>query len=130
MTKSLTPGITLTVSKKVTQKDTAAVFGSGLLDVFSTPAMIALMEQTSMKAVEDLLDDGEGTVGTEVHIKHLRATPVGKDVTCTSVLTSVDGRRLIFDVQAYDNNGKIGEGTHERFIINNERFMEKISNLW
>jgi fluoroacetyl-CoA thioesterase len=129
MSKSLTPGITLTVSKKVTQKDTAVVFGSGLLDVFSTPAMIALMEQTSMKAVADFLDDGEGTVGTEVHIKHLKATPVGMDVACTSLLKSVDGRRLVFDVQVFDNNGKIGEGTHERYIINNERFMEKIKNL-
>ncbi len=126
MQKALIPGITLTVSKKVTQKDTAASYCSGLLDVFSTPAMIALMEQTSMKAVLDCLNDGEGTVGTEVHVKHLKAVPVGEDVTCTSVLKAVDGRKLTFAVDVFNSSGKIGEGTHERYIINNERFMEKI----
>ncbi len=127
MSKGLIPGVTLTVVKKVTTQDTAAVYGSGLHNVLSTPAMIALMEGTSMKAVESYLDNGEGTVGTEVNIKHLKATPVGMDVTCTAVLEKVDDRRLTFRVEAFDSEGKIGEGMHERFIIDNERFTKKIN---
>lgn len=110
----------------VGKNDTAAVYGSGLLDVLSTPAMIALMEQTAMRAVEACLNEGEGTVGTEVNVKHLKATPVGKNVTCTATLTEVNGRRLLFHVEASDDTGKIGEGLHERFIIENDKFMAKI----
>lgn len=126
MPRLLTTGIKFTITKKVEKSDTAAVYGSGLLDVFSTPAMIALMEQTAMKAVEACLNEGEGTVGTGVNIKHLKVTPVGKEVTCTATLTGVEGNRLQFSVEASDEEGKIGEGTHERFVINNERFMARI----
>jgi len=126
MSQILVPGIRLTNTKTVTENDTAAAYGSGLHDVFSTPAMIAFMEQTAMRAVEACLNEGEGTVGTEIHVKHVRATAVGKDVTCTATLQEVNGRRLLFHVEASDGTGIIGEGHHERFIIDNEKFILKI----
>ncbi len=126
MSEILVPGISLTNSMTVSNRDTAAVYGSGLHDVFSTPAMIAFMEQTAMKAVEACLNPGEATVGTEINVKHLKATAVGKSVTCTVTLKEVNGRRLLFHVEASDEAGLIGEGSHERFIIDNERFMAKI----
>ncbi|MEZ5019880.1 MAG: thioesterase family protein [Bacteroidales bacterium] len=127
MSEILVPGIRLTNTMTVGSKDTAAVYGSGLHDVLSTPAMIAFMEQTAMKAVEACLNPGEGTVGTEVNIKHLKATPVGKNITCTATLREVNGNRLLFQVEAADEDGKIGEGLHERFIIDNMRFKEKLN---
>lgn len=129
MSQILVPGIRLTNSKTVTERDTAAVYGSGLHDVFSTPAMIAFMEQTAMRAVEACLNEGEGTVGTEINVKHVRATAVGKDVTCTATLQEVNGRRLLFHVEASDEKGIIGEGHHERFIIDNEKFISKIKGV-
>ncbi|MCU0366640.1 MAG: thioesterase family protein [Bacteroidales bacterium] len=126
MAETLVPGITLTITKTVGHNETAAAYGSGLHDVLSTPAMIAFMEQTAMKAVEAFLDQGEGTVGTEVRVKHLRATPVGRMVTFRATLAEVSGRRLLFTVEADDEKGRVGEGTHERFIIDNERFMTKL----
>jgi len=122
----LSPGMKLTLSKTVEKSDTAAIYGSGLLDVLSTPAMIALMEQTAMKAVEACLNEGEGTVGTQVCVKHIKATPVGREVTCTAILMEVVGNRLLFNVEASDDKGLIGEGIHERFIIENEKFMMKL----
>ena len=127
MSQILVPGIRLTTTRTVSTNDTAAVYGSGLHDVLSTPAMIALMEQTAMKAVEACLDEGEGTVGTEVNIRHLKATPVGKTITCTATLQEVNGNKLLFHVEADDETGKIGEGKHERFIIDNRRFKEKLN---
>jgi len=126
MSQILVPGIKLTTTKTVGLNDTAAVYGSGLHDVLSTPAMIAFMEQTAMRAVEACLNEGEGTVGTEVNIKHLKATPVGGTVSCTATLQEVNGNRLLFHVEANDEKGKIGEGMHERFIIDNRRFMERL----
>jgi fluoroacetyl-CoA thioesterase len=126
MSQIIVPGIKLTTTKTVGKDDTAAVYGSGLLNVFSTPALIAFMEQTAMKAVEACLNEGEGTVGTEVNVRHLKATAVGQTVTCTATLEEVNGRRLLFHVEANDESGKIGEGHHERFIIDNEKFMKKI----
>ena len=125
MHEGLKPGLTFTLKKKVTHNDTAAFYGSGLHEVFSTPAMIALMEGTSVRVVEKYLDEDEGTVGTEVNVRHLKSTPVGMEVTCTSELVKVDDRRLTFTVTVFNENEKIGEGTHERFIINNRRFREK-----
>ncbi|MCD8217326.1 MAG: thioesterase family protein [Clostridiales bacterium] len=109
----------------VVYENSAAAVGSGLLEVFATPSMIALMEKTASASVQPFLEDGQGTVGIELRIKHLAATPLGMTVCCESELTEIDGRRLVFSVKAYDDAELIGEGTHERFIINNEKFMGK-----
>lgn len=109
----------------VTEKDTAVFYGSGTLEVYATPAMAALMENTAMNSVSPYLSEGEATVGTLLNIKHLSATPIGCTVSCESELVEIDGRRLVFKVTARDSAGLIGEGTHERFIISAEKFMDK-----
>jgi len=109
----------------VTKENSASAQGSGLLEVFATPAMVALMEKTAWMSIASCLNEGEGTVGTMLQIKHSAATPVGMKVWCESELIEVDGRRLVFHVEAFDEKGKIGEGEHERFIIQNEKFMKK-----
>ncbi|MCI5873485.1 MAG: thioesterase family protein [Clostridiales bacterium] len=118
-------GITGRQTITVTEDKTAAVMGSGELAVFATPAMIALMENTASKSVADALEPGQGTVGTLIDVKHVAATPVGMEVTCETKLVEVDRKRLIFEIKAYDAAGVIGEGVHERFIIDNEKFMAK-----
>ena len=120
-------GIRGRIETVVTQKESAKTLGSGLLDVYATPAMIALMEGCASQSVAPYLDEGCGTVGTAVNIRHLAATPIGMKVYCESILTEVDGRRLLFNVKAYDETGLIGEGTHERFIINSEKFFAKVN---
>lgn len=121
----LTVGISNEMTRDVTNENTAASLGSGLLDVFATPAMVALMEETCMKSVQAELDEGCGTVGTGLTIQHVSATPVGMKVRCASKLVEVDGRKLVFDVQAFDDAGLIGQGTHERFIIESDKFFAK-----
>ena len=121
----LEKGIRGTQTVMVDESNTAKTMGSGVMDVFATPAMIALMENTASKSVEAKLDEGAGTVGTLINVKHVAATPVGMDVTCETKLVEVDRKRLVFEVKAYDAAGVIGEGTHERFIIDNERFLAK-----
>ncbi|MBR5092421.1 MAG: thioesterase family protein [Bacteroidales bacterium] len=112
----------------VTAEMSAARIGSGLVEVFATPMMVALIEQTCLESVIPYLEEGQGTVGTLVNVSHVSATPVGMRVWCESELVEVDRRRLVFKVKAYDECGLIGEGTHERFIIDNAKFMEKIKN--
>lgn len=109
----------------VTEENTAKAMGSGTLDVFATPAMTALMEETAWKSVQNELEEGSGTVGTALNVRHVSATPVGMNVTCETELTKVDGRALTFSVKAYDEAGLIGEGEHERFIVFNEKFQAK-----
>ena len=110
----------------VTPEMSAARVGSGLVDVFATPMLVALVEQTCYESVLPYLDEGQGTVGTLVNISHTSATPIGKRVWCDSELTEVDRRRLVFSVKACDECGPIGEGIHERFVIDTARFMEKL----
>lgn len=119
-------GMHSTTETVVTENDTASKYGSGLLDVLSTPHMISIMENTSKNVVEESLPEGFSTVGIEVSIKHLKATPVGMKVRCEAVLEKIDGKKLVFKVDAWDEKGKIGEGTHVRFIINMEAFMAKL----
>ena len=109
----------------VTEDNCASAVGSGLLQVFATPAMVALMEKTAWMSVAPCLSEGEGTVGTMLNIRHTAATPMGMKVWCESELKEVDGRRLLFHVDVFDEVGKVGEGEHERFIVKNERFMQK-----
>ncbi|MDR2550856.1 MAG: thioesterase family protein [Desulfobulbus sp.] len=110
----------------VTLETTAARYGSGLVEVFATPAMVALMEKTCLVSVLPFLPEGFGTVGIKVDIAHTKATPVGMKVTCESTLVEVDRRRLVFELVAHDEKGEIGRGRHERFIIDTGKFMEKL----
>lgn len=112
----------------VDDTNTAVTMGSGTLKVLATPAMIALMEETSWKSVQPFLEEGEGTVGISLNVQHVSATPVGMKVRCESEVTAVDGRKLTFQVNAYDEAGLIGKGTHERFIVNNQKFQGKADN--
>ncbi len=121
----LKENMSLTETKAVFCEDTALNYKSGSLKVFATPAMIALMEYTSMTLVQGEIEDGLTTVGTKVNIEHISATPVGMTVKCTSVLSVIDGRRLVFEVVCEDEKGIIGKGTHERFIVRSESFQKK-----
>ncbi len=121
----LEEGIKGEQSVEVVYENTAAAVGSGLLQVFGTPSLVALMENTALESIAPYLADGWGSVGTEISIKHLAATPIGMTVRCESELTEVDGRRLVFIVRAYDDAGLIGEGIHERFTVQNEKFQAK-----
>ena len=111
----------------VTEDVTASKVGSGLLPVYATPSMIALMEGTCAEGVQPYLAEGEGTVGVGVDIKHIAATPVGMTVRCESLLKKVNGKKLVFEVNVYDEKGLIGTGTHKRAIINNEAFMARLA---
>ncbi len=113
------------VRKTVTSEITAAEMGSGSLAVFATPAMVALMEQAASELCEKYTEDGITTVGTALNIQHLAATAVGAEVRAVATVTSCDGRRVTFDVEAYDNAGLVGKGTHERFSIKSDKFMLK-----
>ena len=122
---ALETGITGIQSVKVNESNSAKVMGSGTLDVFATPAMIALIEETAWKSVQPFLEEGEGTVGTKLEVSHDAPTPFGMTVTAKTKLVEIDGRRLVFEVEASDGTDLIGKGRHERFIIRNERFQEK-----
>lgn len=122
---TLKPGMTAEATTTVVYENTAAHIGASGIEVFATPMMIALMEMASSQAVASDLDAGYVTVGTLVNVRHLAATPLGQQVRATAELIEIDGRRLVFNVKAHDEKQKIGEGQHERFIVNLERFMQK-----
>ena len=109
----------------VTEADTAKALGSGGLNVFATPAMIALSEKTALTSILQELPEGQGTVGTKIDMSHIAATPVGMKVRCETELIEIDRRRLVFSVNVYDEVEKIAEGTHERFIVDNNKFQTK-----
>ena len=115
-----------TVTVKVTKENCASAIGSGALDVFATPSMIALMENAACEAIKASLQPGESSVGTKVNISHLKASALEDTITATATLNEIDGRRLVFEVVANDSKGIIGEGTHERFVINVEKFLSKL----
>lgn len=123
----LTTGLTGKATTTVTTANIAATMKSGSLAVFATPAMCALMEEAACAAVNAQLEAGAGTVGISLSITHDRATAMNDKVTATAKLTAIDGRKLTFEVSAADSKGTIGKGTHERFIINNEKFMAKVN---
>lgn len=104
---------------------TAASLGSGSLSVLSTPFMIALMEGVALRSVKPHLEEGQSTVGIEVHVRHLASTPVGSTITVRSELNEVDRKKLIFSVYAENEQGPIGEGSHTRFIVSNSKFLDK-----
>ena len=109
----------------VEQEDTAKIVGSGDLLVYATPCMVALMEGAACESIAPFLAEGESSVGTVMNVAHTSATPVGMEVHAESTVTAVEGRKVSFEIVAYDEAGEIGRATHERFIIKAERFLEK-----
>ena len=109
----------------VTEAESAKHIGSGTVLVLATPMMIALIEKTCRLSVKPFLDEGQETVGTHVNVSHIAATPLGMTVRCDSELIEVDRRRLVFKVAVYDADGLVGEGTHERFVIDEARFQAR-----
>lgn len=126
MDEKIKAGLKNSMKKTVLMEDTAGRYASGTLDVFATPALAALMENTARSSVDGYLPEGYTTVGTEINLKHIKATPVGMNVTCESILEKIDGKKLYFKVDAWDEKGKIGEGFHVRYIVNTEHFLSKI----
>ena len=118
-------GMTAQVEKVVGEDDTAVKFGSGGVRVFATPMMIALMENAALNAVDSQLGEGFATVGLSLNVKHMAATPVGMIVSAKAELLSIEGKKLTFKIEAYDEQEKIGEGTHERYIIELSKFLER-----
>ena len=117
--------IKATVNDIVTESNTALSVGSGSLKVYATPAMLALIEKAACEALKGSLDESETTVGTLLNVKHIAATPIGMTVSATAELIEREGRKLVFNVTASDECGVIGEGVHERFIVNSEKFINK-----
>lgn len=122
---TLNVGLAGEATTVVVHENTAAAVGAGGVEVFGTPMMIALMENAAWRAVAEHLEPGYVTVGTLVNVKHLAATPLGQQVRASAELLEIDRRRLVFKVEAYDEKQKIGEGLHERFIVQLERFLQK-----
>ncbi len=119
-------GTKLEIKETVTKDKTAAVYGSGLLEVYATPAMIAFMEQTAYKSIEHLLPEGFGSVGISISAQHKKATLPGKEVRCESEVVKVENKRIFFKLTAHDETGEIGSGEHVRYIINNEKFISRL----
>ena len=110
----------------VEREDTAAEVGSGSLLVYATPCMVALMEGAACEAIAEAIPEGKTSVGTALNISHLAATPVGMEVRAEAEVTEVEGSMITFQVTAYDEAGKIGEGTHKRAVITAQRFLDKV----
>lgn len=109
----------------VRKENTAAAIGSGAVEVFATPAMIALMENAALDAIAPFLEENQSSVGTNISTSHLAASPLGIKVWATAEVIEVDRRRIVFAVKAFDENEMIGEGTHERFVIQTDKFLAK-----
>lgn len=126
MVKFMEIGLTFTSTTVVDNTNTAVALGSGDMEVFATPAMVALMENAAMNAVAPHLEAGQTTVGTEISTTHIKASALGATITATATLTAIEGRKLTFAVTAHDGDNIIGEGTHTRFIVDRERFLSKL----
>ena len=121
----LSVGIKGNLERTVTEDLTAEALGSGQLPVFATPAAVALAEETAWKSVAGELEEGQGTVGTLMELAHIAATPLGMKVRCETELVEIDRRKLVFTVKIYDEKEKVADGRHERFIIENAKFLSK-----
>lgn len=123
--KTIITGIIGKASAEVSSDKLASAMGSGSLDVFATPSMVALMEKSACNCIENFLEDDETTVGTELNIKHTAATPKGMNVTAEAVLTNINGRKFTFEIKAFDECGMIGCGMHKRFLVYRKKFTAK-----
>ncbi len=121
----ITVGMKGTALSQVEREDTALEVGSGSLLVYATPCMVALMEGAACDAIQNALGEDQTTVGTALNITHLAATPVGLEVRAEAEVTAVEGKVITFRIQAYDEAGEIGKGTHQRVIVNTQRFLDK-----
>lgn len=126
--KKLEKGLSHSVVIRVAPENTALYIGSGDLEVFASPAMLAAMENAAMMAVALALPEGSTTVGAEISSSHLKPSCVGSIITATALLTEVDGRRLTFEIEAADAEGLVGKGSHVRYIVDREKFMAKLKN--
>lgn len=126
MELNIPSGLVYECEMVVELKHTAIAHGSGLAEVFATPAMVAFMENTAYKSIEQFLPPGTSTVGSAINVKHLKATLPGKKVKAISKTTEVDGRRIVFDIQVFEDEVLVGTAFHERFVVDNKRFMEKL----
>ena len=124
----ITVGMKGGVSTVVEREDTAKEVGSGSLLVYATPCMVALMEGAACEAIEEAMDESKTTVGTELNIQHVSATPVGLEVRAEAVVTAVEGKVITFEIHAFDEAGEIGKGTHKRVIVNSQKFLDKAYN--
>ncbi|MDW7651782.1 MAG: thioesterase family protein [Bacillota bacterium] len=122
----LKTGLKGEASVEVMRGNTAIEVGSGSVPVFATPMLVALMENAAINALLGALPEGQTTVGTKVDVAHTAATPIGQTVTARAQLVETDGRRLVFQVAAEDDNGPVGSGTHERFVVDLEKFLAKV----
>jgi fluoroacetyl-CoA thioesterase len=120
------PGLTNETTRLVEERHLANVWGSGLAPVLATPVLVAFCEECARLTVDPLLPEGQQTVGTQISVRHLAATPPGMQVTVRAELVEVDGRRLRFRVEAWDEAERIGEAEHERFVIDAERFQRRV----
>lgn len=127
MNMELKVGMTYELEKRVERCDLADVYGSGGLPVFATPGMIALMEGAACLLVKQEPYNID-TVGIDLHVQHLRACKEGAQVKAVATLTAIEGRKLFYDVVAYDRHGEIGRGRHARYIIDIEKFMNRIED--
>lgn len=123
--KPITIGASYTVTDVVNEADLASTMKSGSIDVYATPSMIALMEQSAMRCLEQFLDENESSVGTAINVSHTSATPLGMEVSATAIVSSASGRLVSFDISARDAVGDIGTAKHTRFIVDIDRFMKK-----
>jgi predicted thioesterase len=121
----ITVGMTGEVFTCVEREDTAQEVGSGDLLVYATPCMVALMEGAACEAIQDALGENQTSVGTALNIEHISATPVGHEVKATATVTEVEGKVITFSVTASDEAGEIGRGTHQRVLVNSQKFLEK-----
>ncbi|WP_297420601.1 thioesterase family protein [Clostridium sp.] len=125
---NLKEGSSIVKKIMVSDNDLAIKIGSGDLEVYATPAMIALMENAAKSLVVNEIPNEFTTVGIEINVKHIKSSPIGANIECKATLVKVDGMKLFFEVEAYDDNGIIGKGTHTRYIVNINDFMEKTKN--
>ena len=121
----ITVGMKGEATNLVEREDTAAEVGSGSLLVYATPCMVALMEGAACEAIAEAIPEGHTTVGIELNIQHLSATPVGLEVRAEAEVTAVDGKVITFTLHAYDEAGEIGKGTHKRCLVNSQKFLDK-----
>lgn len=124
----LTPGLRAEFELTVTDADTAAQWGSGLIPVYSTPALVGAMEKTAVLALDGHLPTGQTSVGRRIEVRHLAPTPVGMNVRVAAELIEVEGRKLVFKIEACDEVEKIGEASHDRFMIDEAKFMAKVQS--